>query len=78
EEAAVLVGMLKNSSLFNPLRRPDMVKTRRDVVLNQMEKYKYITEKERDSLKGLPLQLDYSPEGHNDGTATYFREYVRS
>lgn len=78
EEAAVLVGMLKNSSLFNPLRRPEMVKTRRDVVLNQMEKYKYITEKERDSLKELPLKLDYSPEGHNDGTATYFREYVRS
>ncbi|WP_108808110.1 penicillin-binding protein 1A [Aquimarina spinulae] len=78
EEAAVLVGMLKNSSLYNPLRRPEMVKTRRDVVLNQMEKYEYITEKQRDSLKQLPLKLDYSPEGHNDGTATYFREYVRS
>ncbi|WP_108869424.1 penicillin-binding protein 1A [Aquimarina aquimarini] len=78
EEAAVLVGMLKNSSLFNPLRRPEKVKTRRDVVLNQMQKYGYLTEKERDSLKQLPLQLDYSPEGHNDGTATYFREYVRS
>ncbi len=78
EEAAVLVGMLKNSSLFNPLRRPEMVKTRRDVVLNQMEKYGYLKEKERDSLKQLPLQLDYSPEGHSDGTATYFREYLRS
>ncbi|GAA4279392.1 penicillin-binding protein 1A [Aquimarina mytili] len=78
EEAAVLVGMLKNSSLFNPLRRPEMVKNRRDVVLNQMEKYGYINEKERDSLKQLPLTLDYSPEGHKDGTATYFREYVRS
>ncbi len=78
EEAAVLVGMLKNSSLFNPLRRPEMVKTRRDVVLNQMAKYGYLNEKERDSLKQLPLKLDYSPEGHKDGTATYFREYVRS
>ncbi len=78
EEAAVLVGMLKNSSLFNPLRRPEMVKTRRDVVLNQMAKYGYLSEKERDSLKQLPLDLEYSPEGHNDGTATYFREYVRS
>ena len=78
EEAAVLVGMLKNSSLFNPLRRPEMVKNRRDVVLNQMAKYGYLTEKERDNLKQLPLKLDYSPEGHNDGTATYFREYVRS
>ncbi|WP_062057254.1 penicillin-binding protein 1A [Aquimarina longa] len=78
EEAAVLVGMLKNSSLFNPLRRPELVKNRRDVVLNQMEKYEYITEQERDSLKQIPLKLDYSPEGHNDGVATYFREYVRS
>ncbi len=78
EEAAVLVGMLKNSSLFNPLRRPERVKTRRNVVLNQMEKYEYLTEQERDSLKQLPLTLDYSPEGHSDGTATYFREFVRS
>ncbi len=78
EEAAVLVGMLKNSSLFNPLRRPEMVKTRRNVVLMQMEKYGYITEKEKENLQALPLELDYSPEGHNDGTATYFREYVRS
>ncbi|WP_025742851.1 penicillin-binding protein 1A [Aquimarina pacifica] len=78
EEAAVLVGMLKNSSLFNPLRRPEMVRTRRNVVLKQMEKYEYITEKEKERLQALPLELDYSPEGHNDGTATYFREYVRS
>lgn len=78
EEAAVLVGMLKNSSLFNPLRRPEMVKDRRDVVLSQMAKYEYITEVEKDSLQQLPLKLDYAPEGHSDGTATYFREYVRS
>ena len=78
EEAAMLVGMLKNSSLYNPLRRPEMVKTRRDVVLNQMGKYGYLNEKERDSLKELPLTLEYSPEGHNYGTATYFREFVRS
>ncbi len=78
EEAAVLVGMLKNSSLFNPLRRPDMVRDRRNVVLAQMAKYGYIDEKLSDQLQELPLTLDYSPEGHNDGTATYFREYVRS
>jgi len=78
EEAAVLVGMLKNSSLFNPLRRPEMVKNRRNTVLSQMAKYDYITEKQKDSLQKLPLGLDYSPEGHNDGTATYFREFVRS
>ncbi|WP_405208719.1 penicillin-binding protein 1A [Aquimarina sp. LLG6339-5] len=78
EEAAVLVGMLKNSSLFNPLRRPELVKNRRDVVLSQMAKYEYITIKEKDSLQQLPLNLDYAPEGHSDGIATYFREYVRS
>ncbi|SEK71718.1 penicillin-binding protein 1A [Aquimarina amphilecti] len=78
EEAAVLVGMLKNSSLFNPLRRPELVKNRRDVVLSQMAKYDYITVKEKDSLQQLPLSLDYAPEGHSDGIATYFREYVRS
>ncbi|MFL1894348.1 penicillin-binding protein 1A [Aquimarina sp. 2-A2] len=78
QEAAVLVGMLKNSSLFNPLRRPEMVRERRDVVLAQMEKYDFITATKKDSLQALPLKLDYSPEGHSDGTATYFREYVRS
>ncbi len=77
EEAAVLVGMLKNSSLFNPLRRPEKVRKRRNVVLSQMEKYEYITTKEKDSLQKLPLKLNYSPEGHTDGTATYFREYIR-
>ncbi|WP_299213288.1 transglycosylase domain-containing protein [uncultured Aquimarina sp.] len=78
EEAAVLVGMLKNSSLFNPLRRPELVKNRRDVVLSQMAKYEYISTQEKDSLQQLPLNLDYAPEGHSDGIATYFREYVRS
>ncbi len=78
EEAAVLVGMLKNSSLFNPLRRPELVKNRRDVVLSQMAKYGYISTVQKDSLQQLPLKLDYAPEGHSDGTATYFREYVRS
>ena len=78
EEAAVLIGMLKNSSLFNPLRRPEMVENRRNTVLGQMAKYDYITEEQKDSLQQLPLKLDYSPEGHSDGVATYFREYVRS
>jgi len=78
EEAAVLVGMLKNSSLYNPRRRPELVRDRRNTVLGQMFKYGYISEEEKDTLQALPLTLDYSPEGHNEGTATYFREYVRS
>lgn len=77
-EAAMLVGMFKNSSLFNPNRRPELVQKRRNVVLSQMEKYDYISEKVMDSLQALPLDLKYTPQGHDEGSATYFREYARS
>jgi len=77
EESAMLVGMLKNSSLYNPMRRPEMVEQRRNVVLKQMTRSDFISEKEKDSLQKLPLKLDVNLEGHSDGTATYFREYVR-
>lgn len=77
EESAMLVGMLKNSSLYNPMRRPEMVTQRRNVVLGQMLRNEFITEQEKDSLQKLPLELDINLEGHSDGTATYFREYVR-
>jgi len=77
EESAMLVGMLKNSSLYNPMRRAEMVTQRRNVVLGQMVRNEFLTEKEKDSLQKLPLKLDINLEGHSDGTATYFREYVR-
>jgi len=77
EESAMLVGMLKNSSLYNPMRRAEMVTNRRNVVLGQMVRNEFLTEKEKDSLKKLPLNLNINLEGHSDGTATYFREYVR-
>jgi len=77
EESAMLVGMLKNSSLYNPMRRSEMVEQRRNVVLKQMNRNEFITEKEKDSLQKIPLKLDVNLEGHSDGTATYFREYVR-
>lgn len=77
-EAAMLVGMFKNSSLFNPNRRPEMVRERRNVVLAQMEKYDYISEKVMDSLQALPLNLKFTPQGHDEGSATYFREYARN
>lgn len=73
EESAVLVGMFKNSSLFNPLRREEMVKNRRDVVLGQMAKYDYITEAEKDSLQAMKMDINYNPESHSVGLATYFR-----
>lgn len=78
EESAMLVGMLKNSSLFNPLRRPDTVKHRRNVVLGQMKKNARITEEEFDSLRLLPLNITYSKVDHKDGIAPYFREVLRA
>lgn len=77
EEAAVIVGMLKNPSLFNPRQRLELTTNRRNTVLSQMEKNDFITEAEKDSLQKLPLELRYSPESHNEGIATYFREYLR-
>lgn len=78
EESAVLVGMLKNSSLYNPRRRKELVTKRRNVVFRQMTRNKFLLESEKDSLQKLPLELNYKPESHNDGLATYFREYLRS
>ena len=77
EESAVLVGMLKNSSLYNPIRREELVLNRRNTVLGQMAKYGYITEKEKDSLQGLEMNLNFSPESHREGLATYFRMYLQ-
>ncbi|MFT4848458.1 MAG: penicillin-binding protein 1A [Sediminicola sp.] len=77
-ESAMLVGMFKNSSLYNPLRNAQGVKNRRNVVLSQMEKYDFITEIVKDSLQALPLNLNYTAQGHNEGLATYFREYARA
>ena len=77
KESAMLVGMLKNSSLFNPLRREEMVRKRRNVVLKQMERSEFITTELKDSLQKTPLDLDVHREGHSDGYATYFREYLR-
>ncbi len=77
EEAAVIVGMLKNPSLFNPRRRVELTTDRRNTVLGQMLKNNFITKQQKDSLQQLPLELKYSPESHNEGIATYFREYLR-
>ena len=79
-ESAILVGMLKNSSLYNPRphRNPVGVKNRRNVVLGQMAKYNYLDIPLVDSLKLQPLNLNYTPESHREGLATYFREYLRA
>ncbi|TXE19038.1 penicillin-binding protein [Psychroserpens burtonensis] len=78
KESAMLVGMFKNSSLYNPRsdRNPVGVRNRRNVVLAQMYKYEYISEATKDSLQNTQLDLNYSPESHREGTATYFRAYL--
>lgn len=77
EEAATLVGMCKNPSLFNPVRFNERSRSRRNVVLGQMRKAGYITEEENGALQALPLKLTYHRVDHKEGLATYFREYLR-
>jgi len=78
QQAAVLVGMLKNSSQFNPVRFPERMLTRRNVVLSQMVKYGYLDRETADSIRKLPLETDFQIEDHNTGLATYLREYLRN
>ncbi len=77
EESAMLVGMLQNSSLYNPLRREELTWKKRNTVLGQLAKYEYISEAEKDSLQALEINLNYHPESHRDGIATYFRMYLQ-
>lgn len=79
EQAAMLVGMAKNPSLYNPVRadRKDAAVGRRNVVLQQMLKADLITEAECDSLCALPLDVKFTKVDHKDGIAPYFREAVR-
>lgn len=77
EQAAMLVGMAKNSSLYNPVRRAELTLQRRNVVLSQMEKYGYISKEVCDSVQALPLFLDFHKVDFKTGLAPYFREYLR-
>ena len=81
EESAVLVGMLKNPSLYNPLRTGEKSKerivARRNTVFGQMVKNDKLTEAEKAKLEEKPIIVNYSPESHDEGIATYFREYLR-
>ncbi|MFM7018461.1 penicillin-binding protein 1A [Flavobacterium sp.] len=77
EESALLVGMLTNPSLFNPVRRPEKALKRRNVVLGQLVRNHHLEESAKKILEKKPIVLDFHPESHLDGTATYFREYLR-
>jgi penicillin-binding protein 1A len=77
EESALMVGVVNAPTWYSPVRNPERSLGRRNVVLGQMLKYGYITRDEFDSVKLIPIRLDYAPVDHNTGLATYFREMLR-
>lgn len=77
DEAATLIGLCKNPSLFNPVRYPDRCRERRNVVLGQMRKAGYISQADYRLYCQEPLVLDFHPSDHKDGSAPYFREFLR-
>lgn len=77
EESAMLIGMLKNPSLYNPNRRPNLTQQRRNVVLSQMNKYDFISDSLFNHLKNQPIKLNFKKASHNEGSAPYLREYLR-
>jgi len=76
QESAVLIGMLKASTKYNPVRNPDLMLQRRNVVISQMEHYGYISPSVADSARRLPIEVDFKVEDHNTGLATYLRQYI--
>ncbi len=77
EECAVLVGLLKANTTYSPRRHPEASRGRRDVVLGLMARHGYLSDRARDSLRALPLRLDYTRRGPHDGLAPHFRARVR-
>jgi penicillin-binding protein 1A len=77
QQSAVLIGMLKASTKYNPVRNPGLMLKRRNTVLSQMEKSGYLTQSVADSVRKLPIEVNFTIEDHNSGHATYLREYLR-
>lgn len=77
EQAAVLIGMLKGPSLYNPYRNPERALLRRNTVIENMSKANYISEEEEERLKKIPLKLEFNPSDHNEGSAPYFRAVLK-
>ena len=76
-ESATLIGLCKNPSFFNPVRYAERSKERRNVVLSQMVKAGYLSDGEYRMYADEPLVLNFHRTDHKDGTATYFREFLR-
>lgn len=77
EQASMLVGMLKNPSLYNPVRRPQLTEERRNVVLFQMKRNEFLNQEQYDSLKVIPLKLNFTRQAHDEGPAPYFRAELK-
>ena len=77
DESALLVGILKGTTVFSPIKNPERAIKRRNVVLEQMEKYGFISEAQLTENNSKELNLQFQSPDHNQGSATYFREYVR-
>lgn len=78
DQSALLVGMVNNPAYYNPVRFPERTLGRRNQVFVQMKRNKLLTQEEVDSLKQLPLGIEFTRQGHDEGLAPYFREYLRS
>ncbi|MBP1646410.1 MAG: penicillin-binding protein [Bacteroidetes bacterium] len=79
EEAATLIGLLRAPTAYNPVRRNERSKERRNTVLSQMAKYGFLEEDKAEKLMQTPLDIShYNPQSHDEGIATYFREYIRN
>ncbi len=78
EQASVLVGLLKAPTYYSPVRNPENSLRRRNTVIGQMRKYRFLSQAQADSLSQLPMELDYRAESHNEGLATYYRAYVQN
>ncbi len=76
-DAAILVGMCKNPSLYNPVSHPERCEARRNTVIDQMLKSGYLTQEQADSCKAMPLDINYKPQDFKAGNATYLREFLR-
>ncbi|MCR5069438.1 MAG: transglycosylase domain-containing protein [Prevotella sp.] len=77
EESALLIGLCKNPSYFNPVRHEERCLERRNVVLKQMLKAGYITQSQYDDCSKHPIELKFHRADHKDGSATYLREFLR-
>jgi penicillin-binding protein 1A len=77
EEASLLIGMLNGSTIYNPRRNPEFAFNRRNVVMSMMKSNGFLAPSEYDSLKQVPIKLNYISPDHNEGAATYFREFLR-